>query len=79
MAHSQNCLRLVVGRRPEFLSMGTSPQGYLTVLIAWLLASSRVKEEKEKTKRKRKERNHILFTRSNLLSPGHNLEERIKL
>ena len=48
MAHSQNCHMLVVGRRPEFLSMWTSPQGYLSVLIAWLLAASRVKEEKGK-------------------------------
>ena len=45
---------LVVGRRPEFLSMGISPQGYLTVLITWLLASSRVKEEKEKNQKKEK-------------------------
>lgn len=54
MAHSQICCMLVVGQRPEFLSMRTSPQGYLSVLITWLLASSRVKEEKERNQEEEK-------------------------
>lgn len=38
---------LAVGGRPPFLPMGTSPQGHLSVLTAWQLASSRATDARE--------------------------------
>lgn len=38
---------LAVGGRPPFLPMGTSPQGHLSVLTTWQLASSRATDARE--------------------------------
>ena len=38
---------LAVGRRPQFLDIWASPEGCLSVLTTWQLASARVSDPKE--------------------------------
>ena len=52
VALSEDCQMLLVGRRPQFLTMWASPLGYLSVLTTWEPVSPRITDLRERTRMK---------------------------